>query len=373
MPKTWERRDDGVTYSVRLGSNQRLEFESRGPGVVHSRGGETSDGIWVEEFPDSERWKDWVRQKFGPEALEQIREAVTAELETLYADRQETFRIASEALGSDEPQRRRESIDRLRSLAARYEDLVQPAIEFFSRLLEEGDDETRRQVAEAIRRLAETHPESVAGVRDELRRALNDDHPNVRLDAARSLVVTAGEESTELLAAVVDSLVGLLHEQKRWFSQGPVAGLLGDLGRTHPGALAPAVEPLAGFIRGELRGGSSTSGIGRSSAVQALSEIGMREFEMIEEYVEVFFEQIDASRPGVRGRCAEALGMVGAERDDLARRAAGVLAERLDDTEFVRAEAEDALRRIYAENPDPVEDVLDEPATILDTDDDFTP
>lgn len=364
MSQSWEHSTGRVTYEVRLGAEGEMEFAASGPAGVRTGLQGDSETIWVEEFPDNDRWQKWVRERLGEAELVEIQNTVASELEDLAANRKQIFAEAVDDLYDDEGSTRRRAVDRIRSLAERYEGIAALAVEELADALDSDDEEVRRSASEALRSIANRHPDVAEGARDTLERSLGDDHPNVRLDAARTLVLLAAPEGEdpdrELLDDVVETLIGLLHEHTRWFSQGPVAGLLGELGREHPEAVEPAVEPLVRFVVGELSSGSGTSGIGRSTAVQALVEIGEANLDEIVEYADVFFDQLEAGRPGVRGRSAEALGMLAARHEELAERAVPALAGRLDDTDFVRESALEALREVRRSAPDLVEEHLDD-------------
>lgn len=372
MPQHWEQTRGEATFEVRLQpDDQELEFAaSEAEGIRTQLRGE-SETIWLEEFPGSDRWKRWVRNHVGEDALAEVRAAVDAELEELAAIRDEIFAKAVEQLRSGEvgdPGRR---IDRIRSLAVHYDDLADHAVVDLTDALGSETETMRRPAAAALRRIAEEHPDAVADSRDALVRALGDHQPNVRLDAARALVLLGAAEGAEpddeLLDEVVETLVGLLHEHTRWFSQGPVAGLLGELGREHPDAIETAVEPLIRFVVGDLSSGSRTSGIGRSTAVQALVEIADSDAGHLVEHIDVFIEQLGADRPGVRGRCADVLGTLATRRSEWANRAVPALEGLLDDKDFVRQSAVESLRRIREAFPEIVREGLeDEHLEVLD-------
>jgi HEAT repeat protein len=364
MSERWEGSTGRVAYTVELGDDGKMEFAASGPAGVQTGVRGDSETIWVEEFPDNDRWQKWVRERLGEEALVEIQNTVASALEDLAARRKETFAGAVDGLHGDDGAARRRAVDRIRSLAERYDGLADHAVRELAEALDSEDEELRRAASEALRSIATRHPGAVDTARETLERALGDDHPNVRLDAARTLVTLAAPEGEapdrELFGNVVETLIGLLHEHTRWFSQGPVAGLLGELGREHPDAVEPAIEPLVRFVVGELSSGSGTSGIGRSTAVRALVEIGEANLDEIAEYADIFLRQLQSGRPGVRGRSAEALGMLAARDGEFAARAVPALAERLDDTNFVRESALEALRRVREASPDRVEKYLDE-------------
>jgi len=363
MAETWKASTSGTTYEVRVGPDHEIEFSTEATGNSRFGRRSESDQIWAEEFPHDDHRKEWIRERLGEGKLVEIQQAVARELEELATRREEVFDGAIEILEEGSGDRPR-AVDRIRSLAVRYGDLADRAVEELAERIEDDDERLRRSAAEALRRIADHRAEAVEGEQRSLRRALGDDQPNVRLDAARTLVLLSrvGEErpDEQLLEEVVETLVGLLHEHTRWFSQGPVAGLLGELGREHPIAVEPAVEPMVRFVVGELTSGSATSGIGRSTAVQALAEIGENEPGLIVQYVDVFLDEIGNDRPGVRGRCIEALGALASQNTDLASLVVPSVAARLEETDFVRSAALEALRRIRRAAPEVVRGELEE-------------
>ena len=364
---SWKRTRGGTEYTIQLQRDEgRIEFDSNDTG---GRRKDNPSVIWVEEFPDNDHWQDWVRRNVGAKALSQLQDSIATELEELFATRRrhldDLYEESCAEYGEGEPT---EAIDRIRSFCERWSDLLSEAVpKIADCLAEERAPEVRREAAESLRRLAKSEPNEVAVALDELEPSLRDDEPAVRLESAKAvaLIVAGQGDDDELLAAVVDTLVGLLVNETSLFSRGPVAGLLGDIGRGRPDLVEPAVEPLKRFVSGSSDLGSSTSGLGRSTAVEALAEIARADFSLIAPYVDVLFEQLEAPRGSIRRASAHALQFVGIQSAQLAEPSAEALITRLEDKPFVRDEAIESLRRIHDVHPDPVEALLGDRIDLL--------
>ena len=360
MGQQWQETDGETTYKVQLTDSGQFGFSEQGPG---GGGLGPRDGVatlWIEEFSDSHRWQNWVDTHLGEGVRREIEEAVAAGLDDLDDNRQERLTWLFTQLNADTTGRRERAVDRIRSVCQRYPDLVDLALPKLADCLDREEDAMRRAAAEALRRLADTYPAQLAEISEALVRGMRDDVPATRMESARALErVERVTDDAELLAEIVDTLASLLVDQTSLYSRGPVAGLLGGVGRRHPRAVVPALDPLVSFVDDSSTMGSSTAGLGRSTALYALIEIGGADFAVLASHQAIFFDQIDADRSSVRRAAAQGLGLIGArEEEEETERAIAALVDRLDDKPFVRQEASEALRAIHAEHPEPVEDAL---------------
>lgn len=348
MAKEWQRETDDRRYTVRLRPKGELIFEVEGIGDEVAHLADHRDAIWVEEFPEKERRHEWIREHLDGETLGEVESAVEVQLEERMGTRRADLERLVERLEHENPEKVVEAADRIRSYGERWNELIPDGVEAIAAYLDDDEAVVRRGCTEALRRLAAEEPGAVLAVVDELRPCLRDDDPGVRLEAAKALSTIARERGGDrgLLDDVVETLIGLLVNRTSLFSRGPVAGLLGDIGRIDAEAVEPAVEPLVQFVTDPSEVGSSTSGLGRSTAVQALVEIGRQRFELIEPYIDVFFEQTDAKRPEIRRHAARAIALIGREDSDFANQAITALEGMEEDRPSVRTEVEGALNKL---------------------------
>ncbi|AWB27867.1 HEAT repeat domain-containing protein [Halococcoides cellulosivorans] len=247
----------------------------------------------------------------------------------------------------------------LRQLAWDDADLVVPEIDWLAQQLDNPAPEVRTRAAGTLGGIASTYPERVRSTVPALRTLLHrEDHDTMR-DPLLALAGIATECPDAVEGAVVDVAAHLDHDTDDCRAYAAI--ICREVSRAHPGAVAPAVDPLGGVIDDEPRT--------RTAALWALTKFGYSHPDAVRHLTDDAVAVLDADDSSTRRLAADFLASVGRVYPDDVRPAVADLVARLDDGPAVVEQALEALSTVAGAHPDALVDHVERIAATLDHDD----
>ncbi|GGL65049.1 HEAT repeat domain-containing protein [Halocalculus aciditolerans] len=203
---------------------------------------------------------------------------------------------------------------------------------------ESADVEARRDAVQALSRAAEDDAGAVAPLVDALTAFLTDDERSVRLTTAKTLVAVAEADPEAVEDAVPALAARLADEGEFYYVRARAAEALGYVALAAPEAVSPGV--LADFRVGLEFDEREV----REQLAKALEHVALGDPERLRHRVSSLAAHLDDGADRVRYHLCSAFVVVGCASPDALADARGALVERLDDERaHVRGRAAEAL------------------------------